>query len=322
MDKNRPLIFDIRHFALDDGPGIRTTVFMKGCPLSCIWCHNPESMKAGQEIAFYSERCISCGDCMKVCLEDAISLENPGRILRNKCKVCGQCAQECPTTALEIIGKYYPVDDLIEILLSDRIFFETSTGGITFSGGEPTLYMNYIGKVMRRLKENNLHIAIETAGVFNLSEFEKKLLPYIDLIYFDLKIFNSHEHKRYTGKSNEQILQNFVYLKKTSSVKVVPRVPLVAGITATADNLTEIATFLKNTGCSKSELLPYNTGGISKRIAIGKNIPRETPYTMMEIEEEKRYREFFTTAKSGLCSLITNNVTTMKAQRVMPLSIR
>jgi len=291
-EKKRPLIFDIHHFALDDGPGIRTTVFMKGCPLSCTWCHNPESIKADQEIAFYSERCIACGDCMTVCPEGAISLENPGRILRSKCTICGQCAQECPTTALEIIGKYYPVGELVEILLSDCIFFKTSNGGITFSGGEPTLYMDYIGEVMRKLKENDLHIAIETAGVFNLSEFEKKLLPYIDLIYFDLKIFNSHEHKHYTGKSNKQILQNFVYLNNVSSLKIISRVPLVTGITATVDNLSQIATFLKNAGCSTSELLPYNPGGISKRIAIGENIPGEIPYTMMEMEEEKKYREF------------------------------
>jgi pyruvate formate lyase activating enzyme len=293
VDNKKPLIFDIHHFALDDGPGIRTTVFTKGCPLSCAWCHNPEAINADREIAFYSERCICCGDCEIVCPEDAISLENPGRIMRNRCTHCGKCARECPTTALEIIGKYYSVSELVEILLGDRIFFETSNGGVTFSGGEPTLYMDYIGEVACILKKNNVHIAIETAGFFNLSEFKKKLLPYIDLIYFDLKIFNSHKHKRYTGKSNEKILDNFISLKDTSGVKVVPRVPLVAGITAITDNLAQMATFLRNLGFSKIEVLPYNPGGILKRPTIGKTIYSLVPNTMMEMEEEQRYRDFF-----------------------------
>lgn len=295
MNKNekRPLIFDLHHFALDDGPGIRTTVFTKGCPLSCIWCHNPESMKSCREIAFYPRLCIICGDCKAVCPENAISLESAGRIIRDRCTACGRCADACPATALKTVGEYYPVNSLVEILLSDRIFYETSKGGVTFSGGEPTLYMDYVGEVMKALKKNDIHIAIQTAGVFDLAEFKMKLLPYIDIIYYDTKLIDSRKHKLYTGKSNEQILDNFTELVKVPGVKIIPRIPLVPEITATADNLTRIADFLKRTGCSTFELLPYNPGGISKRIAIGRDVPQCIPHTMMGLEEEKKWIKYF-----------------------------
>jgi len=291
--QHKPLIFDIHHFALDDGPGIRSTVFMKGCPLSCLWCHNPESMKSGREIAFYPQLCINCGDCKTVCPEDAISLEQADRIIRDRCTACGDCAEECPTTALKIVGKHYSVSDLIEILLSDHIFYETSKGGVTFSGGEPTLYMDYVGEVMKELKANNVHIAIETSGMFNLGEFKTKLLPYINLIYYDIKLYDPRKHEQYTGKSNKQILSNLADLVKESSVKIIPRLPLVPKITATTDNLTHIARFLKSAGITTYELLPYNPGGITKRIAIGKEIPPDIPRTMMRIEEEKKFGEIF-----------------------------
>ncbi|MBW2644875.1 MAG: glycyl-radical enzyme activating protein [Deltaproteobacteria bacterium] len=303
-DEKLPLIFDIHHFALDDGPGIRTTVFLKGCPLSCLWCHNPESMKSSPEIAFYSQLCIesveklpvfqssriNCGDCKAVCPEDAISFEKTGSIIRDRCTACGKCAEECPTTALKIVGKYYSVSDLIEILLSDHIFYETSKGGVTFSGGEPTLYMDYVGEVMKGLKAKNIHIAIETSGMFNLAEFKTKLLPYIDLIFYDLKLYDPHKHEEYTGKSNKQILSNLADLVKESSVRIIPRLPLVPKITATTDNLTQIARFLKGAGITTCELLPYNPGGIAKRMAIGKNVPSDIPRTMMGIEEENEIK--------------------------------
>ena len=286
----RPLVFDIRHFALDDGPGIRTTVFLKGCPLSCIWCHNPESLSPEEEIAFYPALCINCGDCEKVCTENAAQMNHPGRIIREKCLACRVCAEKCPSTALKIVGKYYPVNELVEELMKDRIFYETSHGGITFSGGEPALHMDYLGEVMRQLKAYNIHIAIQTSGEFDIKEFREKLLPSINLIFYDIKLFDSQKHREYTGVENEKILDNFASLSDDGIVSIIPRTPLIPGITATEENLRQIADFIRSVGCASYELLPYNPGGIAKMQAMGKSTPQWPPIAMMRAEEEERWK--------------------------------
>ena len=286
----RSLVFDIRHFALDDGPGIRTTVFLKGCPLSCIWCHNPESLSPKEEIAFYPALCINCGDCEKVCTENAAQMNHPGRIIREKCIACGVCAEKCPSTALKIVGKYYPVNKLVEELMKDRIFYETASGGITFSGGEPALHMNYLSEVMRKLKEYNIPIAIQTSGEFDIKEFREKLLPSINLIFYDIKLFDSQKHREYTGVGNEQILDNFVSLANDRNITIIPRIPLIPRITATEENLRQIADFIRSVGCASYELLPYNPGGIAKMQAMGKSTPQWPPIAMMRAEEEERWK--------------------------------
>ncbi|MGB5983844.1 MAG: glycyl-radical enzyme activating protein [Desulfobacterales bacterium] len=292
-ETRRPLIFNIHPFALDDGPGIRTTVFFKGCPLSCIWCHNPESMNPGPEIAFYTEQCIACGECEKVCPEQAIRLDAPQRILREKCTLCGLCARECPTAALKVMGIYYPQEELLKILLRDRIFYETSQGGVTFSGGEPTLHMEYLNRVMVALKKNEIGIAIETAGLFHFEMFEKKLLPYLDLIYFDLKLMDSGRHKQFTGRDNSRILQNFERLANLRGPQLIPRIPLVPEITATPENLTQCADFLTARGGLAVELLPYNPGGRAKRTALSQPIPAKMPRRMLDQQTEQRCRAYF-----------------------------
>jgi len=286
----RPLVFDIRHFALDDGPGIRTTVFLKGCPLSCVWCHNPESLSPEEEIAFYPALCINCGDCEKVCTENAAQMNHPGRIIRDKCVTCGVCAEKCPSAALKIVGKYYPVNELAVELTKDRIFYDTSCGGVTFSGGEPALHMDYLGEVMRRLKEDNIHIAIQTSGAFDIKEFKEKLLPHIDLIFYDIKLFDSQKHREYTEMENEQILDNFASLSDDGIVTIIPRTPLIPGITATEENLVQIAGFIRSAGCASYKLLPYNPGGIAKMQAIGKSTPQCLPHVMMSVEEEEGWK--------------------------------
>lgn len=222
-----------------------------------------------------------------VCKEQAIDLQNRERVLRDRCTCCGRCADICPTTALKVIGRYYPPDELTEALLRDRLFYETSGGGVTFSGGEPTMHPTYLQQVMKNLKQEKIHIAIQTAGMFNLPEFEAKLLPYIDLIYFDLKLFNEAEHKKYTGATNSKILENFVRLVESKGVKIIPRVPLVPNITSTRNNLTQIANFLRSAQCSTYELLRYDSGGIEKRRSLGKEIPEELLAIRLDVEKER-----------------------------------
>ncbi len=295
-----PLVFDIRHFALDDGPGIRSTVFMKGCPLSCAWCHNPESISPAAEIAFYGDRCIGCGTCLEACPEGAVSMApGTGRIIRDKCTACGACCKECPSTALTVIGSCHDVDDLVERLLGERIFYETSGGGVTFSGGEPTLFMDYVGAVMERLKSEGVHVAVQTSGMFNLEMFRERLLPHVDLIFFDLKLIDSDRHREFTGRGNGPILENFTHLATNSPVPVVPRIPLIPGMTATRENLSGLADFLKDTGFTSATLLPYNPGGIPKARALGKKPHPALPDRMTGIAEEEDLKAFFRDRLAG-----------------------
>ncbi len=292
-NEERPLIFDIKRFARDDGPGIRTTVFMKGCPLACLWCHNPESIENDCEIAFYAHLCINCGECLAVCPEGAIRLESVDRVDRPKCTKCKKCVNECPALALKSIGKYYSVPELTEILKSDHFFYETSKGGVTFSGGEPTHFMDYVGEVIKGLKEDKIHVAIQTSGMFNISKFKTKLLPYLDLIYFDIKIIDPVMHKKYTGRDNSQILNNFMELVNDKIVAVIARVPLIPEITTRIENLENIADFLARTGCRNYELLAYNSEGMSKRSYTGKPIPSIIKEIKSEIKREEEWRQIF-----------------------------
>jgi len=266
---SKPLIFDLRGFSLDDGPGIRTTVFLKGCPLSCIWCHNPESWSPELQIAFYPELCIGCKECIAVCPEGATDMTLRERINRERCKGCCDCAGVCPSTALKAVGKYYPPDELVNYLLKNRSFYQTSGGGVTFSGGEPTLHMDYLREVTAMLKDIGVHIAIQTTGFFDIEEFRVKVLPYTDLIFFDLKLIDSVKHRTYTGIDNHIILSNFIALALEVHDRLVPRTPLVPGITATGSNLKEIGVFLRDLGYEKSTLLPYNPAGSLKRRRLG-----------------------------------------------------
>jgi pyruvate formate lyase activating enzyme len=292
-EDRRPLIFDIRRFALDDGPGIRTTVFFKGCPLSCTWCQNPESQKTGPEIACYPNLCIGCGDCSRVCPENAIDLKNPSIIRREACTACGRCAEACPATALRQVGRYYPIDALSDLLMADRNFYLTSGGGVTFSGGEPTLHPAYLGEASQVLKNNRVHVTLQTAGTFDLHAFETKVLPWVDLIHFDIKLIDSNEHRRFIGADNARILRNFAALYRKAPGKILPRVPLIPGITATGHNIRHIAMFLKRQGCRRCQFLPYNPGGATKRTAIGEAMPPGLPEAALSAaQEEALKREF------------------------------
>lgn len=276
------VVFDIRRFALDDGPGIRTTVFFKGCPLACVWCHNPESIRPAAEIGFQAPSCIGCGACAVVCPEDCIALDREERVDRAACTVCGLCVEACPAAALRVIGAVYPVEELVELLLRDRVFYETSGGGVTFSGGEPTLHMHYLSGILEALKQCGIHTAIQTCGLFDLAAFKRLLLPYLDLIHFDIKLIDPREHEKYTGAGNAAILSNFRALTAIAKDRILPRIPLIPGITMRRENLSGIAALLKGLGYAVCELLPYNPDGARKRRTLGIPVSPEVVETMPE----------------------------------------
>ncbi len=292
-EPKRPLVTNIHRFALDDGPGIRTTVFFKGCPLSCLWCHNPESIRPEAEITFDRHLCIHCGDCAAVCPVGAAGMEGGVPIDRTLCVACGRCAEVCPTTALRMVGRFYEAPELTLELMKDRQFYEASGGGVTFSGGEPMLYMDYIAAVAGNLKEWHIHTSIQTSGFFSFEEFVSKLYPLIDLVYFDIKLFDPDRHREFTGRDNSRILKNLLRLARLPGVKVVPRIPLIPSINDGDDNLLATAEFLHKAQYRDFVLLPYNSGGTVKRAALGQAVPKMVNDLRYDRSSEERARKIF-----------------------------
>ncbi len=259
--ENRPLIMDIKGNSLDDGPGIRTVVFFKGCPLSCVWCHNPECRSAAVEISFDPKACIGCNACMDICPRGALSRDNPHYIDRDRCDLCFGCIDSCPSEALTRVGVEMEMEEVLSNILKDKPFFDTSGGGVTLSGGEPGLYMEYVSGLLRVLKEEGVHTLIETCGLFNYTRFEELILPHVDAIYMDIKIHDPEAHKRYCGVGNDIIFHNFLTIlasSKDRDVEILPRTPLIPGITDSEANLVAIANFLRENKVEKVQLLAYN----------------------------------------------------------------
>ncbi len=301
MKRPYPLILHIRRFALDDGPGIRSTVFLKGCPLSCVWCHNPESIARKGETAYFQTSCINCAECRAACLRQAITDDPLMRIDRARCTGCGACADICPALALKRMGVHIPVDELLALLLRDRHFYDSSGGGVTLSGGEPTLHFSYLRSILAGLKGLGIHTALQTCGLFDGERFVKGLLPHIDLIHFDIKLMDSRLHRKYTGRGNELIRKNFTRLTQVAREKVVPRVPLIPGITTNDENLHAIASFLSDLGYRTAELLSYNPAGIDKRSALGRESSPRLAAAPLALQEEIFYRDiFFKAMKSDM----------------------
>ncbi len=266
---DKTLVVDIKRNALDDGPGIRTLIFFKGCPLSCVWCQNPEAKSPSLELMFDKQICSECGNCIASCDQEAIDFEYEFRIDRSKCTLCGNCVKICPNMALKLIGKEYTIHDLVKTILKDKVFYENSGGGVTLSGGEPLYHINYISELVKELQKEEIHICIETSGYYNREKFYELILPYIDLIYFDLKIYDSKLHAKYCKVSNERILENFEDILKNKSIELLPRIPLIPGITDTNENLSNLANYLKSLNSKKIGLLPYNPLWLAKPEKIG-----------------------------------------------------
>ncbi|MDP6978455.1 MAG: glycyl-radical enzyme activating protein [Myxococcota bacterium] len=264
-------VFDIQRFTLHDGPGIRTLVFLKGCALHCPWCQNPESQDHRPVIAFYRERCVERFDCRGVCPEDAIRSEG-FRVDQGKCTVCGLCVEACASGALRLVGEAHTPEELMEKVRADLPYYESSGGGVTFTGGEPTLHPHFLGRVIEMCAAESIHTNLETAGVFSLEKWAE-ILEKLDLIYFDLKIMDAEQHERELGASFDTIQKNATALVELG-LPVEFRMPVIPDYTDTQDNIERVAAFLRKLGQTGIHLLAYHNMGEAKIDIISGAQPR------------------------------------------------
>lgn len=298
-ESGTPLIIDIKGNALDDGPGIRSVVFFKGCPLRCVWCQNPESVSASAEISWDREKCLGCGACINACPAGAISEENPFHIDRKICDHCFTCLEECPSKALTRIGEEMTVEAVAAKLLAYKPFFDISGGGVTLSGGEPTFYMAFASALLKKLKNSGIHTLVETCGFFDPDEFKALMLPYCNMIFMDVKLIDPAGHKKYCGVTNELILDNLITLhelSKSGRFTIIPRTPLIPGITDTDGRLTELALFYRGHGMTSAVMLPNNPIWMEKCAKLGKDAPSGFSSLLGAFYDEERkneIKEFF-----------------------------
>ena len=252
------MIFDIERNSYVDGPGIRTTVFLKGCPLSCVWCHNPESQSFEKQIMFYKSKCIGCGKCREVCPNNLKS-----------CDFCGKCELYCPADARKICGKEYTIDEVLKEIVKDKPFYENSGGGVTLSGGEPLAQYDFSLKLLKKAKENGIHTAIETCGYAEKSKI-LEIAKYVDLFLFDCKETDPDLHKEYTGVDNKIILENLKALSDAGS-KIILRCPIIPGFNDRAEHFKGISETAENfIGIEHIEIEPFHPLGESKYSALNR----------------------------------------------------
>ena len=291
-----PLIVDVARFSLHDGPGIRSVVFFKGCPLRCVFCHNPETQNPGPEIAFFGKKCVRCGSCLTVCDQNAINFELDYPVLNQKCNSCGRCVEECPSGALHLFGKPYAVESLTELLFRDIEYYGNSGGGVTLSGGECLLFPEYLNGLMTSLKKRNIHILIQTSGYFDYDRFRDLALHCVDTIYYDFKFLDASTHQKYCGKPNARILGNFEKLLTEPNVVVQPRIPLIPGLSDTEFNLVGIASYLGKLGFTEIHTMPYNPTAEAKYLSLGRSAP-DLPRIFTKQKQIKKSQD---TVKKGM----------------------
>ena len=286
MRIKKGIIFDIKKYAVHDGPGIRTTVFFKGCPLRCAWCHNPESWKMEPEPMFRYSRCIQCGKCKSVCPENAVTIGKALPITNTEiCVCCGECTLTCPVMAREIAGKKVKIEDIMSEIRKDIIFYDESGGGVTFSGGEPLMQPEFLMGLLEECKKEEIHTTIDTCG-YAKRDVVEKIIPLADLFLCDIKHMDSVKHKEYTGVGNEQILENLKLIIKYNK-KMIIRVPVIPGFNDNIEAIEDIARFAKQElGVVEVDLLAYNSGGVSKsqRLSSETKIIQESRPTVDKME--------------------------------------
>ena len=288
-------VFNIQHFSTEDGPGVRTTVFLQGCPLRCAWCANPESQRAERLLAHRAALCVRCGRCLQSCPRDALRVrEGTIKIDRALCVACGNCVAACPSHAMFFYGEQKDVDEVWAEVLRDRGYYETSGGGVTCSGGECMLQPDFVAELFRRCKAEGIHTALDTCGQFP-REYIPRVLPLTDLVLYDVKTTDSEAHRRFTGVGNERILENLREIL-TYPARVVIRVPVIPGWNDAPEDLRATAELVRELdGALHVDLLPYH------RFGRGKYEMLDMPYAPGDLaaptaEQKAAYLKIFTDA--------------------------
>ncbi len=291
------IIFDVKRFALHDGPGLRTTVFLKGCPLSCLGCHNPEGQQVGPELLFRPDRCTTCGLCVPACPHEALTLGGTGlQVAWDRCDLTGACVQVCLPGALELVGRTLSVEEVLDLLEDDRIFFDESKGGVTFSGGEPFFQPDFLRALLEGCRERELPVVLDSCGHVEPGLF-RELAPLASHLLFDLKLMNEGRHDAFTGVHNRWILENLRWAGSLSGSRptLTVRIPLIPGVNDDKDNLQATADFVADLPRKPPvDVLPYHRLGVDKYHRMGREYrlpglappPGESVRTAVRVLEE------------------------------------
>lgn len=267
------VIFNVMRFSVHDGPGIRTTVFLKGCPLRCAWCHNPEGQSFEPGVMLFAERCRHCGDCVPVCPNHGIADPAGGLHVPDKCDACGTCVEACLAGARELVGRHVTVSELVEEIEKDVVFFEESGGGVTLSGGEPAAQPQFAEAFLATCRARGIHTILDTCGLASTEVFAR-VAAQADLVFYDLKLMGGEAHRRFTGAANDAILRNLATLAATAK-PVVVRFPLVPGVNDGEEELAAMAGFLSRIGLQNVDVLPWHSIGAEKYRRLGLESPTE-----------------------------------------------